>query len=75
MKKVIVEWFAAVGLCFLILVALALGGVLLSSLSVAATIVFCFFVIADVVIGACHGLSSLFRRSEATTGRREEDEG
>jgi hypothetical protein len=75
MKQRIVEWVLAVCVLALILGLLTFGGVLLSAAALLGFGILGLCAVADVVIGACSWVSSLFRRSEATTERERRDDG
>ncbi len=75
MRKAIVEWFTAVCLLVIILVLLTFGGVLISAVALTGFGILGVCVVADLVLGTGAWLSSLFRRSEATTERERRDEG
>jgi hypothetical protein len=66
------EWVLAIAIALVVLALFALGGVLITGIAVACVGVLAMLVLADIILAPFRGLSSLFRRSEATTGRREE---
>jgi TRAP-type C4-dicarboxylate transport system permease small subunit len=75
MKQRIVEWFTAVCILVIILVLLTFGGVLITSVALVGFGILGLCAVADVVLGTVAWVSSLFRRSEATTERERRDDG
>lgn len=59
------EWLLVIALCALVILIFMWGGILISA-------AFIVMLVCAVIASVFGGLSSLFRRSGATTGRREE---
>ena len=68
------EWISALLVIVVIVMALALGGVLITSTFVIVLAAIGLAAIADLIIGVFRGLSSLFNRSKATVGKERRDD-